>query len=107
MLTIVEAGMLKAMKTIRKNGPKDPKIGICQNVADTMPFAFGVYAAMEELFQSWDMYSGNKTFPVPLGDVDPGEAYMYLGKEYWDRETEYGRNRWALLDHCINKLRQK
>jgi len=105
-LTKVQEGMLVALNLIKQDGPRSNKMGMCHSVIIRMPYAAGVYPALEELFLTWPKFSGSITFPVPNGVQPAADAYLSHAGDMWDRETEYGRNRWELLDHCINQLNQ-
>ena len=51
--------------------------------------------------QSWQKHSGYFNYPVP-GVVDsPIDAYN-AAEDLWDRETEYGRNRWELVQYLLD-----
>ena len=49
---------------------------------------------------TWPQYSGDIDFPVP-GPAAAIDAYF---DNLWDRDTEYGRLRWDLLDHIIKEM---
>lgn len=81
------------------------------------PQLTAVLKTLEELWKTWEHYSGDETFPVPVPkfldrviqsyfSVDPKtaarESYSYLPK--W--EGEYGRLRRELLDFLIAKLEE-
>lgn len=103
MLSEIQQLMLKLMLDIQKNGPKSLEFGLCHNLSEKMRFNCPM-AELEILFQSWPLFSGDITFPVPSSAAAPDDAYLYRKGSMWDRETEYGANRWLLLEHCIVQL---
>jgi hypothetical protein len=101
----VKQEMLALLLQIQVDGPVRSHSGICDHVTKVLPFAYGkVMPILEEMFKSWPLYSGNETFPVPHPEQDPEHAYLSTSGSIWDRDTEYGRNRWSLLEHCISQL---
>lgn len=98
--------LLTALKQLRENGPKNRYAGICSQFD-----LYGLYSSQErqrfrDSFKTWPHYSGDPSFPVPSPDesVDAIDAYVYKSNDLWDRDTEYGRLRWDLLDHIIKEL---
>lgn len=92
--------LLTALKQLRENGPKNRDVGICSQ--------FYLYSSEQrrqfrDSFKTWPHYSGDISFPVP-GTAAAIDAYFYDGNDLWDRDTEYGRLRWDLLDHIIKEL---
>lgn len=72
---------------------------------------FDLYSAYErrqfrDSFKTWPHYSGDISFPVPSPDVqiEAIDAYFDNLGVLWDRDTEYGRLRWDLLDHIIKEM---
>ena len=104
-LTQVKQEMLALLLQIQMDGPKNPRTGICDQLTKTLPFAYRlIMETMREMFISWPLYSGDDTFPVPHPEQDSDIAYLCAEGTIWDRDTEYGRNRWSLLEHCISQL---
>lgn len=99
--------VLSALLQIKRDGPKRKKIGLCQNITDVMPNAWGVHHTLEELFKTWPLHSGDIIFPVPCPDKEPDVAYCNFTGNMWDKRTAYGSNRWNLLEHCIQQLSQE
>lgn len=129
MLTPVQAVLLDALRYLRDEGPRHPDSGICYNVEDVVYLCLvavpqaavdqakaegfhddydhahvdsAVYSALGKTFQALGL---SKDYPVP-----GGEAMYYResnAEAMWDRNTEYGRARWALLDQVINHLEQQ
>lgn len=72
------AQLLWQLKELQEAGPKDPTLGICQvSTYETRPY-------FREIWEKWPKYSGMSLFPVP--------------------DTEYGRNRWELLEWMIKEI---
>lgn len=95
--------LLTALKQLRENGPYNRDGGICSQFD-----LYGLYSSEErrqfrDSFKTWPHYSGDINFPVP-GTAAAIDAYFDKGNDLWDRDTEYGRLRWDLLDHIIKEL---
>lgn len=95
--------LLTALKQLRENGPKNRDVGICSQL--------GWYSSEEHRqfrasFKTWPHYSGDISFPVPSpdGSIEAIDAYFNNLGDLRDRDTEYGRLRWDLLDHIIEEL---
>lgn len=105
MATRVQQLMLGQLLHIQSKGPRSSAFGLCQNLTDAMPNAYGeVMRELDGLFKSWPLFSGCITFPVPSKAHSPDMAYLMNNGDLWDRRTTYGKNRWALLEHCIIQL---
>jgi len=95
--------LLARLLAIYKNGP--PRSGgICHAVSW---FGDGMDSLVCELAMNWSGFSGNIRFPVPAPEGgDPIDAYCTADMEgtMWDKSTEYGRNRWELLNYLIGEL---
>lgn len=48
-------------------------------------------------WEKWDKFSGDHFYPVPGG--------VYEEYELWKKSTLYGKNRYELLDWCINQIK--
>lgn len=88
--------------------------GICRHLSD---YRYGVYGSLHDERTLRDAYeeircamrdqgyrlSGvdDYTFPVPHPEMGNEEAFFKAKNDgtLWDSETEYGRNRWAMLAH--------
>lgn len=95
--------LLTALKQLRENGPKNHSGGICAQFD-----LYGLYSSQErrqfrDSFKTWPHYSGTIGFPVP-GPAAAIDAYIDNQDDLWDRDTEYGRLRWDLLDHVIKEM---
>lgn len=54
---------------------------------------------------TWEEYSGDSEFPVRSYDNNRTcEDQYILTKDLWDKNTEYGRARWRLVDYLINRV---
>lgn len=98
--------LLTTLKQLRENGPRIRNSGICSQFD-----LYGLYSSEErrqfrDSFKTWPHYSGDSSFPVPSPDksVEAIDAYFDEQLDLWDRDTEYGRLRWDLLDHIIKEL---
>ena len=61
------------------------------------------YRDMRDAFRRWPLFSGDISFPVPHPTMSTIDSY-YNSNENWDTDTEYGRNRWALLAFLLEDL---
>lgn len=98
--------LLAALEQLRENGPYNRDAGICSQLD-----LYGLYSSEErrqfrDSLKTWPHYSGDSSFPVPSPDksVEAIDAYFDEQLDLWDRDTEYGRLRWDLLDHIIKEL---
>ena len=104
-LNQVKQEMLALLLQIQVNGPKRPDKGICsQHGSPVLYNTLVLGKGLEEFFCTWPLYSGSEVFPVPHPTLDPEHAYLHTHGNLWDKNTEYGRNRWSLLEHCIRQL---
>lgn len=98
--------LLTALKQLRDNGPKNHNVGICGQFD-----LYGLHSEEERrqfrnCFKTWQHYSGDDSFPIPSPDksINAQDAYFDKRNDLWDRDTEYGRLRWDLLDHIIAEM---
>ena len=93
--------LLKQLKELHAAGPKDPTLGICQiTTLETAPYIKGIW-------EKWPKYSGSLLYPVPAfegQDSKEAENSFYMNYLLWDKDTEYGRNRWELLEWMIEEI---
>lgn len=98
MTTITE--MLKKIREC----PARTKTGICSQdgivFLDDAPFEL-----LKDVMAKWPKYSGSRLYPVPVDEDNKGNptSAYYFYKELWDKNTEYGRLRWELLDWLIEQ----
>ena len=57
---------------------------------------------VRDAFSEWPKSSGDNHYPVPDGDMNPEVAFDNT-EDLWDPSTEYGRNRYELLDFLIQE----
>ena len=63
-----------------------------------------------QLIRSWPKFSGCGIYPVPpFTPCKPIDCYDFFsrGDRFWDKNTQYGRNRIELLDFLIDLLKAK
>ena len=93
--------LLWQLKELHAAGPKDPTLGICQvGTEETKPYFI-------EIWENWPKYSGMRLFPVPAFEGQQSkeaENSFYKTNLLWDKNTEYGRNRWELLEWMIREI---
>ena len=102
-----------ALLAIQVNGPKDPKLGICGNVGELLgddpALDDPLDHAFTELFSDWPDKSVSTAYPVGNWSRVPNKLFWFFHDNHlsmWNRNTKYGAARWALLEHCLNKLNQ-
>lgn len=96
--------VLAGAEKIRADGPRSKNVGICSNIS---PSDKNVPLLIAELAKDWPKYSGKAMYPVPHDRMEANNAYSAYLMHHWDMwsmDEAYGRNRWELLDHVINKL---
>lgn len=95
--------LLTALKQLRENGPENRDVGICAQFDLSDSEERWQFRAC---FKTWPHYSGDIDFPIPSPDesMNAVDAYFDKGNDLWDRDTEYGRLRWDLLDHIIKEM---
>lgn len=98
--------LLTALKQLRENGPYDRSAGICSQFDPPDSYNQVERQQYRDSFKTWPHYSGDPSFPVPSTDgfTEAIDAYFDNLGDLWDRDTEYGRLRWDLLDHIIKEL---
>ncbi|MNF46482.1 hypothetical protein D3C87_1563740 [compost metagenome] len=103
-----------ALLTIKESGPKDEYLGICGNVSQIMDLHCDLDDDVEhiltELFSDWPDKSFSTAYPIGNWTNKPSKLFWHFHgsrKPMWDRQTKYGAARWALLEHCLNKLNQR
>lgn len=117
-----ELETLQAFKDIKANGPMDRLYGLCLNLDwqmskiaadwDQLQRGQARYHAlkwMAKITNEWPMNdhtSGCFPVPAPKGsELSNSMAYM-LTPDKWDQSTEYGNNRWALVDYAIEYMQR-
>jgi len=90
---------LDALRKIRTDGPILKEKGLCAHI---MFYLSGRDYLCDRLMTRWPKYSGDEAYPVPHPTMPPREAYFDAdADDVWDKATEYGCNRWDLLDWLI------
>lgn len=101
--------------------------GLCANYGSMCRYEFGDPHILAEdceegVVESWPLFSGDITFPVPASEVEfpdydqhkqalcdrvmPMAEYAYdITESKYDEKTEYGRARLDLLDYLIEQTR--
>lgn len=97
-LSEVEGALLKT-----KQAP-NTGFGICHNVIIGVGFSFHTETEAVKLVSRlavlWPKFTGNYQFPVPGGSYIQAQQSRTL----WDKSTQYGKNRWELLDFLIEQV---
>lgn len=94
--------LLAGMKRLRENGPESRHLGICWNLQHATTYqgdGYYAYGAVSDLAVGWPKHRGNPAFPVPQS------VGMNL-TDVWDLDTQYGRDRWELLDWIIERAEE-
>lgn len=115
----VDIPLLRALISMREDGPHDRWQGICYNLARaddelyqilhvTCPpdyeFEDALKARQKELFMKWPEFSGVVTYPVVCPWGKPDDGYNSNTHHLW--EGAYGNSRRALLDFMIKELQE-
>lgn len=90
-------------KALRKIRDAPDTIERSQGICNQPGVPYMIPSDRHKLFSDWPLYNGRYAYPIPSPDSalsDPGDYYMFCD-DHWDTETEYGRNRWSLLEHVI------
>ena len=104
-----------ALLVIHQVGPKDLYVGICANVITIIKSYEeavsddAVDTVLHELFEDWPDKTYSTAYPIGNWAISPSDlfwAHADTKRSMWDRNTKYGAARWALLEHCLNKLNQ-
>lgn len=88
----------EALVALRENGPKNAAVGLCHHVSGAK------YGGLYDLMEDWPEHSGNRHFPVGHPRMGASAAFAQV-LNLWDRDTEYGRARWRLLDYLIERTK--
>ena len=87
---------LEALKSER-----DEDSGICGNCL-SLPFL-----VLLPLFEKWPKYSGIPEYPVPSPDKKTTAKDAYYRYSLWDTDSQYGKDRWELVEFLIKELRKE
>ena len=102
--------MLTALKMVRDVDYLHTYGGICANAQSALLFVDVRISEVTDFlipyFKRWPKFSGNPDYPVSHPRLMPDEAYFDT-KHYFEKYTEYGRNRWELLHFLIDELEQE
>lgn len=100
-----------ALLIIKLNGPRDPYMGICANVVailgEEAELDHFVDDVLTGLFEDWPDKSHSDAYPVGNWSEWPSKLFWHYSDNrlnMWDRKTQYGAARWALLEHALAKL---
>jgi hypothetical protein len=88
------------MAHLLTKGPRYLNTGICNNAyGDIKELSEEQAQEVRGLMKLWPEYSGNPSFPVPscsTPQTAPDITY-FTRNNMWDRESNYGRARWRLV----------
>ena len=108
--------ILAALLAIQHMGPKDSTLGICGNVTQILEENEtdvldddAIEGILTDLFSDWPDKSFSTAYPIGNWTNEPSKLFWRFHNDrrsMWDRKTKYGAARWALLEHCLNKLNQ-
>lgn len=100
----------EALEQLKTKTPNKSN-GICLNV-QVLSCDLDIFSIRRDYFyycvsayRDWPKYTGDGDYPVPHHEEDPDVAFDF--KPLWDRRTQYGRDRWELLDHLIVWYKEK
>lgn len=84
--------------------PYSRNSGICYHVTRTVETTLEEISDVEDvLIQALRAVCGGIGYVVQHPEMTAEQAYIYTD-DHWDRSTEYGRNRWKLVDDLITWL---
>jgi hypothetical protein len=102
--TKIQTGLHKALVAIRDKGPDDLTSGICHNVtlkcdcyAETLTVK--ILHRLRQLVRYYAGIVSSESSTFPIEGSYPG---FYSNHRKWDKETEYGQKRWAMLNTLID-----
>lgn len=101
----------EALEQVKPTGT-DKEHGICHNLVgvshehSTLPVRATFFSMCVDAYKDWPKYSGNEDFPVPHNTHDCADAY-YECINLWDRRTQYGKDRYELLNHLIQWYKER
>lgn len=84
-------------------------VGLCHNLSnrlynsDVSDSMDGVGRLSNELFRSWEGFSGNVGYPIRTGSRSAETQYDQC-MNYFNPKSEYGKARLRLLDHMIQEV---
>lgn len=87
--------LLKELKKLQAGDITFRKEGICYNVSSS-----GV-SCLQKAWVQWPKYSGTQWFPVPSPSAVFPVVSSYYTYTKWDKDTEYGKLRYELVDFLI------
>jgi hypothetical protein len=84
-----------------KNNAFNTGYGVCANVSIRQ-------VALQFGFRKWPKFSGLTDYPIPHFKFTPIRAFHYAQSReiLWDKETQYGWDRWELVDFLIEFYKQ-
>ena len=108
-LNFTQQLLLKTLLQIKQLNEPNPSFGMCWHV-NTMTEDPSCVYYFTQLIRGWPKHSGDKYYPVPATTA-PNAGTQYLRTRditgLWNKETEYGKLRYELLDWCIEQLNQE
>lgn len=100
--------ILNEAEALKEGSIDNRDYGICHNLAyweKDYICHINIVKFLQVKLLKWDKYSGSFGFPIPHPILNPKYAYD-IGLDKWDRNTEYGQNRWEALDYIIEELKE-
>ena len=87
---------------LNKGRPLNVSTGLCAEVW----YYFGEHGMaaeysrdiLHDAFATWPEYSGELAYPVPNAEYGEVAAYCEHREHLWDKDTEYGKCRWRLVE---------
>ena len=91
-----------------KAGDYNERWGICGNLEYSLR-SKGFHCwriTSKQAFKDWPKFSGNESYPVPFKSSELA-AWAYISFNIWSKRSQYGRDRWELVDHLIQWYAKK
>lgn len=85
-----------------KAGDYNEDRGICGNLEQSLRNkGFHCWiTTRNQAFKDWAKFSGDESYPVPF-KPSGSAAWAFVSFNKWSKRSQYGRDRWELLDHLI------
>ena len=98
----VKTELHEALVILRDEGPEDANAGICHNTEINLQDSPVAYQAVVRLKELLRYYASLASIDTHIFPIEGSERKYDCNHRKWDKDTEYGQKRWALLDTLID-----